>query len=189
MNLRERPGAFTPQSSNIYWVVSNTVCTVYCCDTFITHFFLTQMDSRLHSDNLEKVLDVAVKGCSRVHTILDHAVKDNLERSSSSFAFWCWVSVSQVLYIKVREGMSGHGPSFCPLAVFANMVYSVRKFEGTVFMWTCHKSAKWASNCKGHAMACPELQDHPEIPSLTLMPTLPIEYKQCTHSSFCFQQV
>jgi len=55
--------------------------------SFITHFFLMQMDSRLHSDNLEKVLDVAVKGCSRVHTILDHAVKDNLERSSSSFAF------------------------------------------------------------------------------------------------------
>jgi len=45
------------------------------------------MDSRLHADNLEKVLSVAVKGCDRVHTILDRAVKDNLERYSSSFAF------------------------------------------------------------------------------------------------------
>lgn len=48
---------------------------------------LLQMDSRLHADNLEKVLDVAVKGCGRVHTILDRVVKENLEKSVSSFAF------------------------------------------------------------------------------------------------------
>lgn len=45
------------------------------------------MDSRLHADNLEKVLDVAVKGCSRVHTVLDRVVKENLKKSAESFAF------------------------------------------------------------------------------------------------------
>ena len=59
-----------------------------CVTSVVTRSYsLVQMDSRLHADNLEKVLSVAVKGCDRVHTILDRAVKDNLERSSSSFAF------------------------------------------------------------------------------------------------------
>lgn len=56
-----------------------------CMDLCLLH--LVQMDSRLHADNLEKVLDVAVKGCGRVHTILDRVVKENLEKSVSSFAF------------------------------------------------------------------------------------------------------
>ena len=50
-------------------------------------FLSPQMDSRLHADNLEKVLDVAVKGCGRVHTVLDGVVKDSLRKSAQSFAF------------------------------------------------------------------------------------------------------
>ncbi len=46
-----------------------------------------QMDSRLHSDNLEKVLGIAVTGCGRVHTVLDGVVKENLRKSVASFAF------------------------------------------------------------------------------------------------------
>ncbi|XP_064394974.1 exosome complex component RRP41-like [Halichondria panicea] len=42
---------------------------------------LMQMDSRLHTDSLSKVLDIATQGCKRVHTILDTVVKKNLETS------------------------------------------------------------------------------------------------------------
>ena len=45
------------------------------------------MDCRLHADNLDKVLEVAVNGCTRIHTILDSVVKNNLKESVSSFAF------------------------------------------------------------------------------------------------------
>ena len=58
------------------------------------HALLVTFTLLPHVDGLQvtcrqpgEVLDVAVKGCSRVHTVLDRAVKDNLERSSSSFAF------------------------------------------------------------------------------------------------------
>lgn len=48
---------------------------------------LLQMDSRLHADQLEKVLRVATQGCASVHTVLHTVVKDNLEQSVSSFAY------------------------------------------------------------------------------------------------------
>ena len=35
-----------------------------------------QMDSRLHVDNLEKVLDLAKKGCKDIHTLLRQTVHD-----------------------------------------------------------------------------------------------------------------
>lgn len=35
-----------------------------------------QMDSRLHVDNLEKVLDLAKKGCTDIHTLLRQTVHD-----------------------------------------------------------------------------------------------------------------
>ncbi len=44
------------------------------------------MDSRLHTDNLSKVMDIATQGCKRVHTILDTVVKKNLKQSYTSFA-------------------------------------------------------------------------------------------------------
>lgn len=43
------------------------------------------MDSRLHSDNLEKVLDKTVKGCGLVHNVLDEKIKKHLNQVASSF--------------------------------------------------------------------------------------------------------
>ena len=43
------------------------------------------MDSRLHSDNLQKVIDDTVKGCGLVHTVLDEKIKRHLNQVASSF--------------------------------------------------------------------------------------------------------
>ncbi len=51
------------------------------CNTFTVYVLPQQMDSRLHTDSLSKVLDIATQGCKRVHTILDTVVKKNLETS------------------------------------------------------------------------------------------------------------
>ena len=45
-------------------------------------YMSAQMDSRLHTDNLSKVLEVATEGCKRVHTIMDTVVKSNLKTVS-----------------------------------------------------------------------------------------------------------
>ena len=45
------------------------------------------MDSRLHADHLEKVLNTALTGISRVHTVLDSVVKDYLQKSVDTVAF------------------------------------------------------------------------------------------------------
>ena len=43
------------------------------------------MDSRLHSDNLQKVIDDTVKGCGLVHAVLDEKIKRHLNQVASSF--------------------------------------------------------------------------------------------------------
>ncbi|XP_013418239.1 exosome complex component RRP41 [Lingula anatina] len=42
---------------------------------------LLQMNSRLHEDNLSKVMDMATQGCKDVHSILDTAVREHLTSS------------------------------------------------------------------------------------------------------------
>ncbi|CAI8055943.1 Exosome complex component RRP41 [Geodia barretti] len=42
---------------------------------------LVQMDSRLHADHLEKVMNTAITGISRVHAILDRTVKEHLQKT------------------------------------------------------------------------------------------------------------
>ena len=42
---------------------------------------LLQMDSRLHADHLEKVMNTAIAGITRVHSILDRTVKEHLQRN------------------------------------------------------------------------------------------------------------
>ena len=39
------------------------------------------MDSRLHADHLEKVMNTAIAGISRVHAILDRTVKERLQKT------------------------------------------------------------------------------------------------------------
>lgn len=39
------------------------------------------MESKLHSDNLHKILDNAVDGCQKVYQVLDTIVKSNLEKA------------------------------------------------------------------------------------------------------------
>ena len=39
------------------------------------------MDSRLHADHLEKVMNTAITGISRVHAILDRTVKEHLQKT------------------------------------------------------------------------------------------------------------
>ena len=43
-----------------------------------------QMDSRLHVDNLEKVLELAKKGCSDIHVLLRQTVHDYSQESLTS---------------------------------------------------------------------------------------------------------
>ena len=43
------------------------------------------MDSRLHADNLQKVIGEVVKGCGQVHAILDQKIKKHLNQVASSF--------------------------------------------------------------------------------------------------------
>lgn len=47
---------------------------------------LFQMDSRLHVDNVEKVLKLAIKGCKDVYTLLRQTIHDNALQSVSSVA-------------------------------------------------------------------------------------------------------
>ena len=46
------------------------------------HLVFVEMNSRLHEDQLSKVLDIAVKGCSDIYHILDRAVKEHLMEAS-----------------------------------------------------------------------------------------------------------
>ena len=43
------------------------------------------MDSRLHSDNLQKVIDDTVKGCGQVYALFDERIKKHLHQVASSF--------------------------------------------------------------------------------------------------------
>ena len=45
---------------------------------------LFQMDSRLHVDNIEKVLKLAMKGCKDVYTLLRQTVHDYSMQAASS---------------------------------------------------------------------------------------------------------
>lgn len=45
------------------------------------------MDSRLHADHLEQVMNTALAGIARVHTVLDRTVKDNLEKTMDAGTF------------------------------------------------------------------------------------------------------
>lgn len=45
---------------------------------------LFKMDSPLHVDHLEKVLDVASKGCKDMYAIMDEAVRDSVSRMARS---------------------------------------------------------------------------------------------------------
>ncbi|XP_031570086.1 exosome complex component RRP41-like [Actinia tenebrosa] len=45
---------------------------------------LFQMDSRLHMDNMEKVLKLAVKGCKDVYTLLRRTIHEKAEEDSQS---------------------------------------------------------------------------------------------------------
>ena len=40
------------------------------------------MNGRLHEDHLEKVMDIAIKGCKDVHEILDNAVRSHVSNVS-----------------------------------------------------------------------------------------------------------
>ena len=45
-----------------------------------------QMDSRLHVDNLEKVLDLAKKGCADIHVLLRQTVHDYSQEGLASLS-------------------------------------------------------------------------------------------------------
>jgi exosome complex component RRP41 len=45
---------------------------------------LFQMDSRLHMDNMDKVLKLAVKGCKDVYTLLRRTIHEKAEEASQS---------------------------------------------------------------------------------------------------------
>lgn len=45
------------------------------------------MDSRLHADHLEQVMNTALAGIARVHTVLDRTVKDHLEKAVGTGTF------------------------------------------------------------------------------------------------------
>ena len=45
---------------------------------------LFQSNSRLHVDNLSQVLDMAMKGCKDVYTVLDGAVRDHVSEVTDS---------------------------------------------------------------------------------------------------------
>lgn len=46
----------------------------------INLLFCAQMDSRMHGDNLEKVLRAAIRGCHDVFGILNRTVRDHVEQ-------------------------------------------------------------------------------------------------------------
>lgn len=43
-----------------------------------------EINSRLHEDNLSKVLDQAVKGCKHIHQVLDRVVRDHVTEVAQS---------------------------------------------------------------------------------------------------------
>ncbi|KAJ8041666.1 Exosome complex component RRP41 [Holothuria leucospilota] len=45
-----------------------------------------QVNSRLHLDNFEKVLDMAIKGCKDVHAVLTRVVKDHVGQLASKMS-------------------------------------------------------------------------------------------------------
>ena len=47
---------------------------------------LFQLDSRLHVDNLEKVLNLGVKGCRDLYTLLRRTIHENTEQSLALLA-------------------------------------------------------------------------------------------------------
>ena len=46
-----------------------------------------QMDSRLHADHLEQVMNTALTGISRVHSVLDRTVKEHLKKTVGNVDF------------------------------------------------------------------------------------------------------
>lgn len=48
------------------------------------HIVLMEMTSKLHVDNLNKVLEAAIKGCKDIHSILDSAVQEHMSNVASS---------------------------------------------------------------------------------------------------------
>lgn len=40
---------------------------------------LLQMESRLHIDKFQQVMEMAAKGCKEIHTVLDKAVRENIK--------------------------------------------------------------------------------------------------------------
>ena len=44
---------------------------------------LLEMSQRFHLDHLEKVMDVAMKGCKDIHNILDLVVQKHVRKSAS----------------------------------------------------------------------------------------------------------
>lgn len=59
----------------------NRVYTPYHDELAVSCLLLTQMDSRLHADYLEQVMNTALTGIARVHTILDSTVKEHLQKT------------------------------------------------------------------------------------------------------------
>ena len=44
---------------------------------------LLEMSQRFHLDHLEKVMDVALKGCKDIHSILDLVIQKHVKKSAS----------------------------------------------------------------------------------------------------------
>ena len=54
----------------------------------------TEMNGRLHEDNLSKVLDIATRGCKDVFTILDRAARDHISQVSAALCLETWILTS-----------------------------------------------------------------------------------------------
>lgn len=47
---------------------------------------LVQMESRLHVDKLEDVLNLAGKGCKHIHQVIDKTIRDRAEELARKMA-------------------------------------------------------------------------------------------------------
>ena len=46
---------------------------------FSLNFSIVQMESTVHEDNLKKVMDMGMKGCQMVYTVLNTFVREHLQ--------------------------------------------------------------------------------------------------------------
>jgi exosome complex component RRP41 len=47
---------------------------------------LAQMESRLHVDKLEEVLELAGEGCKQIHLVVDKTIRDRAEELAAKMA-------------------------------------------------------------------------------------------------------